>query len=160
MCSSDLSLAVQFSDPQGAKSSAYQGAGLRLGVAGGEALTPVAVAYNAGTQEATVTGRMPYTTSDGGTAEVPLREVRLRPGEAREIDVAAAMRDAGVSSDIFAAGLEFEYSTGPGSVQMIALSVGTDGNQVFRLPLWDVPAQRSGTGGYPWRIEGNSSTFV
>ena len=154
------SLAVQFSDPQGAKSSAYQGAGLRLGVAGGEALTPVAVAYNAGTQEATVTGRMPYTTSDGGTAEVSLREVRLRPGEAREIDVAGTVREAGVPADIFAAGLEFEYSTGPGSVQMIALSVGPGGNQVFRLPLWDVPAQRSGTGGYPWRIEGNSSTFV
>jgi hypothetical protein len=154
------SLAIQFADPQGAKSSAYQGAGLRLGVAGGEALTPVAVAYNAGAEEATVRGRMPYTTSDGGAAEVSLPEVRLSPGESREIDVATAMRDAGVPADVSAAGLEFEYSTGPGSVQMTALSVGASGNQLFRVPLWDVPAQRSATGGYPWRIEGNSSTFV
>jgi hypothetical protein len=72
------SLAVQFADPQGAKSSAYQGAGLRLGTAGGEALTPVAVAYNAGTEEATVTGRMPYTTGDGGTAEVPCPKFNCR----------------------------------------------------------------------------------
>jgi hypothetical protein len=129
---SGYSLAVQFSDPQGAKSSAYQGAGLRLGVAGGEALTPVAVAYNAGTEEATVTGRMPYTTSDGGTAEVSLPEVRLSPGESREIDVVAAMRDAGVPADVSAAGLEFEYSTAPGSVQMTALSIGAGGNQLFR----------------------------
>jgi Bacterial Ig-like domain (group 2) len=154
------SLAVQFADPQGAKSWAYQGAGLRLGVAGGEALTPVAVAYNASAEEATVTGRMPYTTSDGATAEVSLPEVRLSPGESREIDVAAAMSDAGMPADVSAAGLEFEYSTGPGSVQMTALSVGASGNQVFRVPLWDVSAQRSATGGYPWRIEGDSSTFV
>jgi hypothetical protein len=26
--------------------------------------------------------------------------------------------------------------------------------------MWDVPAQRNGTGGYPWFIEGDSSTFV
>ena len=38
------SLAVQFSDPQGAKSSAYQGAGLRLGVAGGEVTLWVRIA--------------------------------------------------------------------------------------------------------------------
>jgi hypothetical protein len=154
------SLALQFADPQGAKSSAYQGAGLRLGVAGCEELTPVAVAYNAGTEEATVMGRMPYTMSDGGTAELSLPEVRLSPGESREIDVAAAITNASVPADVSAAGLEFEYSTGPGSVQMTALSVGTSGNQLFRVPLWDVPAQRSGTGGYPWRIAGNSSTFV
>lgn len=158
--SKGYSLAVQFADPQGAKSSAYQGAGLRLGVAGGEALTPVVVAYNASTEEATVTGRMPYATGDGGTAEVSLPEVRLSPGESREIDVAGAMRDAGVPADISAAGLEFDYSTEPGSVQMTALSVGASGNQLFRVPMWDVPAQRSATGGYPWRIEGNSSTFV
>lgn len=152
------SLAVQFSDPQGAKSSAYQGAGLRLGTAGGESLTPVVVAYNAGASDATVTGRLPYTLADGGTAEVALHEVRLSPGEVREINVAAAMNAAGVPSDVSAASLEFEYSTGPGSVQMTAFSVG--GNQLFRVPVWDVQAQKSGTGGYPWRIQGYSSTYV
>jgi hypothetical protein len=157
---SGYSLAVQFADPQGAKSSAYQGTGLRLGAAGGEELTPVAVAYNAGTEDATVTGRMPYTTRDGGTAEVSLPEVRLSPGESGEIDIAGAAQAAGVPADVSAAGLEFEYSTAPGSVQMTALSVGAGGNQLFRVPMWDVPAQRSATGGYPWRIEGNSSTFV
>ncbi len=41
-----------------------------------------------------------------------------------------------------------------------ALSVSDSGNQVFRVPMWDAYAQRSATGGYPWRIEGNSSTMV
>lgn len=141
------SLAVQFSDPQGAKSSAYQGAGLRLGAVGGEALTPVVVAYNAGTAAATITGRLPYMLADGGTAEVSLPEVRLASGETREINVAAAMRASGVPSDVSAAGLEFEYSTDPGSVQMTAFSVGASGNQLFRVPMWDVQAQKSGTGG-------------
>ncbi len=152
------SLAVQFSDPAGAKTSAYQGAGLRLGSVSGDSLTPVVVAYNAGATETLVTGRLPYTLSDGGTAVATLPEVRLAPGETREINVAAGLSAASVPSDISAAGLEFEYTTEPGSVQMTAFSVG--GSQLFRVPMWDVLAQRSGTGGYPWRIEGNSSTYV
>jgi hypothetical protein len=152
------SLAVQFSDPGGAKTSAYQGAGLRLGSVGGRSLTPVVVAYNAGTTETTVTGRLPYTMSDGGTAVAALPEVRLASGETREINVAAELSASSVPSDISATGLEFEYSTEPGSVQMTAFSVG--GSQLFRVPMWDVQAQRSGTGGYPWRIEDNSSTYV
>ena len=43
---------------------------------------------------------------------------------------------------------------------MTAFSVGASGNQLFRVPMWDVQAQKSGTGGYPWRIEGDSSTYV
>lgn len=154
------SLSVQFSDPQGAKSSAYQGAGLRLGAAGGEALTPVAVAHNAGTAEAVVTGRLPYTKTDGLGAEVVLPETRLAPGETAEIDIAGAMRSAGVSEDVSGAGLEFEYTGEPGGVQMTALSLGEGGGPVFRVPMWDVAAQRSATGGYPWFIEGDSSTVV
>jgi hypothetical protein len=154
------SLAVQFSDPGASKSSGYQGAGLRLGEVGGEPLTPVAVAHNAGVVETTVTGRLPYTTAGGATAEVTLPEVHLSPGETATIDVAGAIRDAAVPQGVTGAGLEFEYSTEPGSVQMAALSVGDGGNQVFRLPLWDVAAQRSATGGYPWFIDGSSSTLV
>lgn len=154
------SLAVQFSDPLGAKSSGYHGAGLRLGAAGGAALTPVVVAYNAGDAAATITGRLPYAAADGGTAEVTLPEVQVPAGGATEIDVARAMRSAGVPADIPSAGLEFEYTTEPGSVQMAALSVGGGRDQVFRVPLWDVAAQRSATGGYPWYIEGSSSTVV
>ncbi|HXI25834.1 MAG TPA: Ig-like domain-containing protein [Pyrinomonadaceae bacterium] len=56
--------------------------------------------------------------------------------------------------------LEFKYSTAPGTVLVTALSVGNRDNQVFRMPMWDVAAQRSPTGGYPWYIDGNSSTSV
>jgi hypothetical protein len=154
------SLAVQFTDPQASKSSVYQGAGLRLGAAGGEALTQLAVAHNTGVAEAVVTGHLPYTTADGDTALVTLPEVRLAPGETQAIDIAGAIKDAGIPQDVTVAGLEFEYTTEPGSVQMTALSVGANGDQVFRLPLWDVAAQRSATGGYPWFIDGSSSTVI
>ena len=43
---------------------------------------------------------------------------------------------------------------------MTALSIGESGTQVFRVPMWDVYAQKSPTGGYPWRLEGSSSTIV
>jgi hypothetical protein len=59
---------------------------------------------------------------------------------------------------IIVASLEVEYDGSPGSVIVASHSVSTDGNQVFRVPMWDPLGQRSPTGGYPWRIEGTSVT--
>ena len=63
-------------------------------------------------------------------------------------------------AQVKSAGLEFTYSSAPGSVVIAAKSISSDGNQVVRLPLVDADAQPSSTGGYPWRLEGTSSTFV
>jgi hypothetical protein len=153
------SLAVQFAVPQGARSSGYQGVGLRLRMADGTRLTPVAVAHNAGPSEATVTGRLNYTSAKGLPVEATLPEVRLAPGRSAAIDVAAALR-GGDPPGTGGAGLEFEYTTEPGSVQMTAFSIGGGGDQLFRVPLWDVAAQRSATGGYPWSIDGSSTTLI
>ncbi len=154
------SWSAQFYYPQGGKSSGYQGVGLRLGTAGGERLTPVVVARNVGDAPTVLTGRLPYTLHDGGTGVVQLPKVRLAPGEADSVDVERAIRTKGIAQSIATASLEFEYTSTPGSVMMAAQSVSASGNQVFRVPMWDVPAQRNGTGGYPWFIDGSSSTLV
>lgn len=154
------SFSAQFSYPRGGKSSGYQGVGLRLATGAGEELTPIIVARNVGDETTYLTGRMPYTTTDGYVGVVQLPRMRLAPGEATSVDVERTIRTVVRSRSIAAASLEFNYTTPPGSVVMAAESVSNDGNQVFRVPMWDVPAQRNGTGGYPWFIDGDSSTFV
>ena len=157
---SGYSFSAQFYSPQAGKSSGYQGVGLRLGTVAGQKLNPVVVARNIGDEETYVTGRMPYTTADGRDGVVQLPKLKLSAAEAQSLDVQRAIAKAIASENISAASLEFEYTTAPGTVLMVAQSVSEDGNQVFRVPMWDVPAQRNGTGGYPWFIEGDSSTVV
>jgi len=157
---SGYSFSAQFYSPQGGKSSGYQGVGLRLETPTGEKLNPVVVARNIGDVETYLTGRMPYTTADGRDGVVQLPKIKLTAGEAQSLDIRRVIAKAIASENIGAASLEFEYTTAPGSVVMVAETVSQDGNQVFRVPMWDVPAQRNGTGGYPWFIEGDSSTFV
>lgn len=55
------SLPVQFYDPKAGKSTNLQGAGLRIGKAGTEQLSPKVVAHNAGQTEITLRGRVQYT---------------------------------------------------------------------------------------------------
>lgn len=157
---SGYSFSAQFYYPQGGKSSAYQGVGLRLSTATGEQLTPVVVARNVGNEPTELTGRLPYTMTDGTVGVAQLPQAHLNPGEAARLDVEGAIRREIRPKKIAAASIEFDYTTTPGSVVMAAESVSRDGNQVFRVPMWDVPAQRNGTGGYPWFIEGSSSTYV
>ena len=156
--SEGYSLTIQFGDPTAGKSTKLQGVGFRVGKAGGESLIPIVVARNVGNSVTTLTGRFRYTKRDGTEGTVKLPQVTLSPGELDDIDVARAMRESGEQKLQATGSLEFEYSTAPGSVTMTALSVG--GTQVFRVPMWDVYAQKSATGGYPWRIEGSSSTIV
>ena len=154
------SLPIQFSDPMGGKSTSLQGAGLRVGRIGREALSPKVVAYNAGDTSTTLTGRVQYSTTDGtsGVAYVP--EIQLAPATLEVIDILQPLRAHNVESRIATASLEFEYTGSPGRVITSAFSVSESGEQVFRVPLWDIAAQRSATGGYPWYIEGDSSTVV
>jgi len=152
------SSSMQFIDPGKSRSSRLHGAGLRLGAAAGEEMTPVIVSRNISDRTATLRGRIYYTTSEGKQGEMALRAVRLNPGEveAWEIREVAALQRAGIKS----AGLEFEYNTQPGSVMVSALSVGSRGNQVFHIPMLDPSAQTSSTGVYPFYLDYGSSTVV
>jgi hypothetical protein len=151
---------VDFADPQKAKSSRLDGAGLRIGRAGNEKLRSLAVARNIGGDETTITGRISYTRSDGTTGQATLEPLSLRPNEARQIDMTAAIAANRLAHGISAAGLEFEYTTAPGTVLIAAESVSASANQVFRVPLVDVGAQHSSSGKYPWSMDSSSSTFV
>jgi len=157
---SGYSLPIQFSDPAAAKSSRLQGVGLRLGLAGGEALSPVAVVRNVGTTNTTVTGRVSYTDPVGAVNTIPILSLQLSPSELVDLDLGELLRQHSHNQLDAIGGLELEYSTPKGSVIASALSVSSGGNQVFRVPMWDPSAQRSATGGYPWLVDGNSSTMV
>jgi hypothetical protein len=150
---------VQFSAPQNGESSRFEGAGLRLHDELGEVLSPFVVARNVGDAGITLDGRMSYTTLEGEVRHVNYPKTRLASGEAKIIDLSLEEKNH-LPPDVITAGLEFEHTGEPGSVVMAAHSMSSDGNQVFRVPLWDPLAQRSPTGGYPWYIEGNSSTTV
>jgi hypothetical protein len=150
---------VQFSNPDGGKSSEYQGVGFRVDEVAGEQLVPVIVARNVGVADATARARVPYTRADGTTGVIDLGPTKLRPGEMRLID-ARKITQRSRQEQIAVAGLEVEYDTTPGSIIVNAHSVGAGGDQVFRVPMWDPLGQRSPTGGYPWRIEGSSTTMI
>ncbi len=153
------SSAIQFVDPANGKSSRLHGAGLRLGRVAGEELTPVIVARNIGGRESTLTGRIPYTMSDGSRDVIPISRVTLGPGEVRVLSLDYRMSRPQREGDV-SAGLELEYDTAPGSVVVSVLSTSLSRDHVFGLPMSDPAAQQSSTGGYPWRIEKGSSTFV
>jgi len=130
-----------------------------LGEIAGERLTPVIVARNVSKAPTTLVERIPYTKADGSTNVILLPDLRLAPGEIRMVDTKSALRRSNVESDV-AAGLEFEYTGELGSVVLLAQSVTKNGDQAFVVPMWDILGQRSATGGYPWKVEGDSSTMV
>jgi hypothetical protein len=103
---------------------------------------------------------VPYTTADGDVRFVKIAGIRLVPGEAKAIQLDRTSEIDRIPSEVEIAGLEFEHAGAPGSVIMAAHSMSSDGNQVYRVPMWDPLAQRSPTGGYPWYVEGTSSTTV
>ena len=154
------SLPIQFSDPMGGKSTSLQGAGLRVGRIGREALAPKVIAYNAGDTSTIVKSRVQYATADGTAGVAYLPQFELGPRTTELLDVLQSLRAHNVENRIASASLEIEYTGSPGRVITSAFSASESGEHVFRVPLWDIVAQRSATGGYPWYIEGNSSTVV
>lgn len=156
--SSGFSSSIQLTDPAKAKSSRLHGAGLRLGETAGEEMTLMVAARNISETAAVLRGSIRYTRSDGSTGVIALGKVRLSSGEVKAWDAkeAALWRRL----DIISAGLEFDYSTGPGSVLVSALSISRSGNQVFQVPMLDPKAQKSSTGVYPFYLDYGYSTVV
>ena len=150
---------VQFSNPNTGRSSKYQGVGFHIERIGDAPLEPVIVARNVGTERASVSVKIPYTRTDGTTGTVDLPPTNLQAGEMRLLNMNRVIQ-VSRREQIKIAGIEFEYDTAPGSVVVAAHSTSENRNQVFRVPMWDPFQQKSPTGGYPWRIEGISTTKV
>ena len=159
--SAGYSSSIEFLDPAMSVSSKLDGTGMRLSLPNGTALTPFVVARNIATTPSVINGRLSYTTSDGTVASLKLPETQLNPGELGSIDVLRAIRAKRVNRDrIVSAGLEFTYSTEPGTVLISAHTISGDGNQVFRVPIVDAKSEPASAAGYPWWIEDGSSTVI
>ena len=148
---------VQFSNPNGGKSSEYQGVGFQIEDINGLHFAPIIIARNVGTTTATVNTQVPYTRINGTRGTITLPQKQLSAGEIGLIDTRNIVTRV-QQEQIKVASLEVKYNTVAGSVIVASHSVSTDGNQVFRVPMWDPLGQRSPTGGYPWRVEGTSQT--
>jgi hypothetical protein len=125
---------VELQDPDAAVSSRLDGAGLRIGRVAGAELNQVAVARNVGRSNSVLSTRIVYTRRDGSDGVIPVRELRLKPGETSNLDLDKAVRRSGIDHAL-AAGLEFKYESPPGSIVISALSVTNDGIRYseFRL---------------------------
>lgn len=147
---------IDFADPQKAKLTRLDGGGLRFGTVAGKSLSQVAVLRNISNAPTTVSGRIPYTLSNGNKATATIPTYQLAPGEVKKVNL-PAISSANQSTE---AGLEFNYTGNPGSVIASALSLSSDRNQVFRVPMRDASVQASSTGTYPWSINDSSSTYI
>lgn len=154
-----FSSVLELRDPELAASSRLDGAGLRIGRVANEQLKQIAVARNVGDETSVLTGRINYSTSEGVNGVIPISDVTMQPGETAKVDLLTAIKKARLG-DVAVAGVEFEYTTKPGSIVVSALSVSESGNHVFRVPLIDVKAEASNTGKYVLRIGDDSSTVV
>ena len=67
-------------------------------------------------------GRINYATNDGATNVIPISDINLQPGETANVDLFSAIKKARLR-EVIVAGVEFEYTTKPGSIVMSALSV-------------------------------------
>jgi len=148
---------VNFHDPAQGKTNQWHGAGLRLGSVNNDVLRSVIAVRNIGKDTTTVAASVPYSLQNGKMGKVALPQLSLAPGEIKLFDASNSQLR---QKEIATAGLEIEYKGSPGSVIASASSVSQSGNQVFALPLKDPQGGMSSTGGYPWFINGSSSTVV
>ena len=130
------SLAVQFSDPAAAKSSQLQGVGLRLGFAGDEGLTPIAVVRNVGSSNTTVTGRVSYTDQAGTTNVIPIADLHLSANEMVILDLGELLHQHGHQQPDAVGGLELEYSTEKGKCRCVGVQRQSERQSI--VPCADV----------------------
>ncbi len=154
--SKGFSNVIDFSDPQKAKLTRLDGTGLRFGTVAGKLLSQVAVVRNLGNAPTTVSGRLPYTLSNGNQATATIQSFQLAPGDVKKVNLPTIA----AANQVTAAGLEFTYTGNSGSVVASALSYSSDRNHVFRVPMRDASTQASSTGNYPWSISALSATQV
>ncbi|MCI0558172.1 MAG: hypothetical protein MN733_06725 [Nitrososphaera sp.] len=147
---------VNFINP-GGKTSERHGAGLRLGSVNNDPLKPLIAIRNIGDTATTVTATVPYSKQNGDKGTIALPKISLAPGEIKLLNTSNPQLK---QNDFATAGLEIKYTGAPGSVIASASSVSQSGNHVFALPLKDPQGGMSSTGGYPWFINGSSSTVV
>jgi len=156
---SGYSASLPLAPTTGAKTSTYHGGGLRRS-SGDKGLLPVLLGRNLSAASAVVTGRLVFNRPDGSVDSITLPPTTLQAGETALIDARAAWRAVADQAGDDGIGVEFDYTSAPGSVLMSASLVSGDRNRVFRVPLIDPETPKSSTGGYPWFADDNRTTTV
>ncbi len=149
---------IEFKNPDSAKSSELHGTGLHLEAMGNEQLEPIVALKDVGNTTANVTAKIPYTRIDGTKGTVDLNSIKLKAGEISLLNMNKVIQRSR-QEQIKIAGIEIEYDTSAGSVLAITQSVSESRRQMYRVPMSDPFAVPSSTGGYPWQIDGTSTTF-
>lgn len=135
--SEGFSNVIDFSDPQKAKSTRLDGAGLRVGTIAGQQLSLIAVVRNVSSAPTVVNGRIPYTLSDGSQGMADIEGFPLAPGEVRRINLLPTISQETRIKKIESAGLEFTYTGEPGALIASALSMSSSRAHVYRVPMRD-----------------------
>jgi len=156
---SGYSASLALSPVSGAKISTYHGGGLRRS-SGDVPLLPVLLARNLGDTSSVVTGRLVFNRADGTVDRIELPQQTLEAGETALMDARTAWGIVQEQAGDEGIGVEFEYTSAPGSVLMSAGLVSGDRNLVFRVPLIDPETPKSSTGGYPWFADDARTTTV
>lgn len=133
---SGYSASLPMSPTTGAKTSTYHGGGLRRS-SGDLSLLPVLLGRNLGDTPTVLTGRLIFNRADGTVDGVGLPQTTLGAGETALIDARDAWRIVQDQASDEGIGVEFEYTSAPGSVLMSAGLVSGNRNLTFRVPLID-----------------------
>lgn len=155
--STGYSSLAQFYNPGAGLAKEYHGAGMQMRSPSGERLKPVIVLRNTSTETAVVTGQVPYTRADGTNGSITLPATQLNANEVKLLNTNAIVQ-RNAQENIKFASIEVRYNTAPGSVGVAVHSESQNRDFVSRVPMWDPLKQYTPTGGYPWLIDGTSST--
>lgn len=156
---SGYSASLALNPATGAKTSTYHGGGLRRS-SGDARLLPVLLARNLSDDSSILTGRLVFNRPDGTVDRIALPQTTLEAGETALIDARNAWGIVQDQAGDEGIGVEFEYTSAPGSVLMSAGLVSGDRNLVLRVPLIDPETPKSSTGGYPWFADDERTTTV
>ncbi len=148
---------AQFYNPAAGLMKEYHGAGIQMRSPDGERLRPVVLLRNSSTETAVVTGHVPYTRVDGTTGSIALPTTQVNPNEVKLLNTNTIVQRNNQENIKFAS-IEIRYNTLPGSLGVAVHSESQNRNFVSRVPMWDPLKQYTPTGGYPWLVEGTSST--
>lgn len=162
---SGFSTTMRFVDVRAQHSTKLYGAHLLIGKSGTQAgftastsFAPHVTVRNTTTQPVHIQGRVLYTTKDDSRS-VEITPLTLAANEVRALNLSAVIASVGTKR-LSDAGIEIEYTGGPGAIVVALASVDQSRRQVFDTPLRDPKSLNFGGGSYPFRIDGDNRAVI
>jgi hypothetical protein len=154
-------------DPGTSRSTHLAGAGARFGIPrndegfpSGTSFSAPLIVANVGTKPVSAKVTVDYTL-DSVFAALGVEELRLDPGEIKQVDLAERMKDLGVGGSVTDAGVDIDYRGDRGSLIGSLTCVDQAGDFSFDVPIKD-PADTTNTRGnsYPWTLDDGTKTTL